>query len=86
MGGSASRGSERINRIFSEKIFSESDQRPDGDLDFLPLARRGGLIYFTGGLICYIRGLNYYIGGLIFLVRGLIYYIWGLKLCLHLMT
>ena len=39
MGGSASRGSERINRIFSEKIFSESDQRPDGDLDFLPLAR-----------------------------------------------
>jgi len=39
MGRSASRGSERINRIFSEKIFSESDQRPDGDLDFLPLAR-----------------------------------------------
>jgi hypothetical protein len=39
MGGSASRVSERINRIFSEKIFSESDQRPDGDLDFLPLAR-----------------------------------------------
>jgi hypothetical protein len=31
MGGSASRGSERIIRIFSEKIFSESDQRPDAD-------------------------------------------------------
>jgi hypothetical protein len=47
MGGSASRGSERINRIFSEKIFSESDQRPDGDLDFLPLARIVKLNFHT---------------------------------------
>ena len=30
MGGSASRGSERINRIFSEKIFSESDRSKTG--------------------------------------------------------
>ena len=50
MGGSASRGSERINRIFSEKKFSESDQRPDGDLDFLPLARIVKLNFYTSGV------------------------------------